>query len=90
MTDRELYMQDRLRDKIDLTEEQLEAICDYEAWKRKYVQKEGKEKLLRDTRHEVIDLVMLETAKSKPNEIRVAAYREVLSIMERLLEEEIL
>lgn len=90
MTDRNDYMQSRLRDRIDLTPEQLEAICDYEDWKRKYVQKEGKEQFLRDTRHEVIDLVMLETAKSKPNEIRVAAYREVLSIMERLLEEEIL
>lgn len=90
MKDRDAYMQNRLLDKVDLTPEQLEAICDYEDWKRKYVQKEGKQKFLRDTRHEVIDLVMLETAKSKPNEIRVAAYREVLSIMERLLEEEIL
>lgn len=90
MTDRNAYMQSKLRDKIDLTPEQLDAICDYDAWKRNYVQKEGKEQFLRDVRHEVIDLVMLETATSKPNETKVAAYREVLSIMERLLEEEIL
>jgi len=78
-----------MNDKIDLTQEQLDAICEYSEYKRNSYKTLGKQDFLRDVRHEIIDLVMIETATSKPNEVKVAAYREVLDIMEKLLDKEL-